>query len=134
MGISTESKPHCLKRGKSFTLALVKGEVKRKVFMPKRMAWFSQILPCYYALPPLHEPEIRDKARPHPSPLPQEREKSQRADGSGVQCAILLSGNSHPGPLPRGEGEASPIYFELDAHNFNLQSVGKTALGEKVER
>src|SRR5579862_1286962 len=104
---------------------------------------------------PLHEPEIRDKARPHPSPVasqarhksvargltsasrfvvPQEREKSQRADGSGVQCAILLSGNSNPGPLPPGEGEASPIYFELDAHNFNLQSVGKTALGEKVER
>src|ERR1043166_7579301 len=33
-GISIVSNPHFLKRGKSFVLSLVKGEVKRKVLIP----------------------------------------------------------------------------------------------------
>src|SRR2546427_564477 len=36
-GISMVSKPHFLKRGKSFVLSLVKGEVKRKVLIPNRI-------------------------------------------------------------------------------------------------
>src|SRR5262249_1994070 len=37
MGISTDSKPHFLKRGNNFTLSFVNGEAKRKVLIPKRI-------------------------------------------------------------------------------------------------
>src|SRR5437899_10113319 len=37
-GISTDSKPHFLKRGKSRVLWLVKGYPNRKVLIPKRIA------------------------------------------------------------------------------------------------
>src|SRR5580693_8020677 len=42
-----------------------------------------------------------DNVRPHPSPLPQEREKNWPASGSWVQGANIISGNSHPIPLPQ---------------------------------
>src|SRR5215472_11431726 len=70
--------------------------------------------PVRTTLPP-HEPRERSRPKNSPSPLPSPAgrgrivhrwlETTNDGIGSGVQCANLPSGKSHPGPLPLGEGE-----------------------------
>ena len=56
-----------------------------------------------------------DNVRPHPSPLPQEREKNWPASGSWVQGANIVSGNSHPAPVASQARHESVSPMELCA-------------------